>query len=145
MKDNQLNDDRACQATTAKGRPCLARAEKGRSFCFFHDPAEAGKRRAAQVRGGQGNCKISAPIYQFHTVPGNIGELLPFYTALANGMLRGELLPNFVRAGTNVGSAITRTIGDRDLEEQVRKLGIKIRESSRETGLFDPWARRKKT
>jgi hypothetical protein len=42
-----------CEAVTARGERCRARARPGRPLCVFHDPLLADARDAARRRGGQ--------------------------------------------------------------------------------------------
>jgi hypothetical protein len=135
----------ACEAVTGNGRPCLAKAQKERSYCFFHDPAEAEKRRAAQVRGGQGNHKTMVPMTSLlESVPVNKSDLIALYAAMINGIFRAELHPNSARAVGYIANGMAKAMDDRDLREQLRDLQEYRRESSKEAGLFDPWARRGK-
>ena len=140
MESDQL-DNRTCQATTAKGRSCLAKTEKERSFCFFHEPDEAERRRAAQVRGGRANRKTSAPQYLLESPLTNIGDLVPFLIAIINGTLQGKIPANVAKTVCNLGNALVRVLEGRDLEELVKKLQQSTREMSKDCGLFDPWAR----
>jgi hypothetical protein len=39
-----------CDAVTADGSPCRGTRRPGLRFCFFHDPATAREREAAQAR-----------------------------------------------------------------------------------------------
>lgn len=46
---------KACQFTHPDGRSCQATVQAGSDYCFFHDPAKAGDRKAAQAKGGSQN------------------------------------------------------------------------------------------
>jgi hypothetical protein len=124
----------------AKGRSCLAKTAKERSFCFFHEPDEAERRRAAQVRGGQANRKTSAPQFVLKTPLANIGDLVPFLVAIINGTLQGKIPANVAKTVCNLENALVRVLEGRDLEELVQKLRQSIREMNTDSGLFDPWA-----
>ena len=59
MKGGKMEKSKAvkpsCQATKPDGSRCQAAALPGSDFCFFHDPAKAVERRAAQSFGGSQN------------------------------------------------------------------------------------------
>ena len=42
----------SCKAKTKQGKPCKAQAQRGRSYCFTHDPAQAKARAKAHRKGG---------------------------------------------------------------------------------------------
>jgi hypothetical protein len=50
---------RSCETVTKDGQPCQAGVQVGSEFCFFHDPAKAADREAAQRAGGSlGKAKV---------------------------------------------------------------------------------------
>ena len=42
-----------CKAKTKTGKPCQAQPQRGKPYCFTHDPAQATARAHAHKKGGQ--------------------------------------------------------------------------------------------
>jgi len=47
--------NRQCPATKRNGDRCSGSVPEGKYHCWFHDPANSGKRKRAASRGGKGN------------------------------------------------------------------------------------------
>lgn len=57
---------RQCKATRKDGTPCQGWAVEGSEFCFWHDPASAGKRAAARKKGGLARRKPGPTLAEKH-------------------------------------------------------------------------------
>lgn len=53
---------KACSFIHPDGRNCQATVQAGSDFCFFHDPAKAADRKAAQSKGGSQNAIRVLPV-----------------------------------------------------------------------------------
>jgi hypothetical protein len=107
-------------------------------LCFFHDPAKAEERRAAQVRGGQGNRAPSLEIDAPEFAPETVGDLVPPLVATINRVLRREIPASVGTTVCNLANSLMKALGDRDLEQRLRDLEQAVRKSHKEEGLFDP-------
>lgn len=128
---------RTCRATKSDGTPCLAKAQEGKNWCYFHDLEKAEERRAAQARGGQGNrapsLPIDAPDFSLETK----SDLIPFLRATMNHVYRRELSPNAATAICNLANSLMKALDDRDLRQRLRDLEQLLAESNKKKGLFD--------
>lgn len=48
-----MDAERKCKAMSADGRPCRAPAQKGKAYCFQHDPEQAQAAEDARRKGGE--------------------------------------------------------------------------------------------
>ncbi len=87
--------NRQCPALKRDGNQCSGSVPEGKYHCWFHDPANSGKRRRAAARGGKGNkSKVSRDL---HVLLGSLtervlaGDIEP-YPASVGGQLVGVRL-----------------------------------------------------
>src|SRR5258707_7040573 len=108
-------DDRTCGATTAAGSPCSAKAQEGEDWCFFHDPAKVEERRAAQIRGGQGN-RASSPLIDVPDfAPETVGDVVPLLIATINQVRRRELTPSAGTTICNLANSLMKALYNHEL------------------------------
>jgi hypothetical protein len=104
-RDKYIDPMRRCQfinPTTADG--CESPPQKGKSFCFVHDPEQAGKRLEAQRAGGLNRRQPEPP----PRIPPNLplvklesrGHVLVVQEALINFVLQGQM---DIRVANNIG------------------------------------------
>ena len=135
------NDDinkRRCGARKKDGNPCSVKVKEGDKRCFFHDPAKADERRAAQARGGQGNRAPSLPIDAPDFALETVSDLRPILAATMKRVLRHELSPNAATAVCNLANSLMKTFDDRDLRQRLHDLEQLLAQSNKKKGLFDP-------
>ncbi len=136
-KSDQINH-RTCRAPKTDGSLCSVKVPEGDNLCFFHDPAKAEERRAAQVRGGQGNRAPSLPIDAPDFAPETVRDLVPLLVATVNRVLRGEITASVGTTVCNLANSLMKALGDRDLEQRLRDLEQLLLKSEKKKGLFDP-------
>lgn len=58
----------ACKGTNKRGEPCNAKVVRRSDYCYFHNAALSGKRRAAQSQGGRASrpSRLPLPPLNFH-------------------------------------------------------------------------------
>ncbi len=58
----------ACKGTNKRGGPCKAKVVRKSDYCYFHNAALSGKRRAAQSQGGRARrpSRLPLPPLNFH-------------------------------------------------------------------------------
>jgi hypothetical protein len=103
--DKYIDPMRRCHyinPITADG--CEAPPQKGKPFCFVHDPEQAGKRFEAQSRGGRNRREPEPP----PRIPPNLplvklesrGHILVVQEAMINFVLQGQM---DIRVANNIG------------------------------------------
>lgn len=119
MKDSI---DGQCQSHAANGRRCNARAIRGKTRCFFHDPALAEQRTAARRRGGEHNRvailpddTAELPLRNSHDAAELIGKTI-------NDLRRGKLDPKVATAVGYLTTVGLRAIQVGDLEQRLAAL-----------------------
>jgi hypothetical protein len=86
---------RQCPATKRNGDSCSGSVPEGKYHCWFHDPANADKRRRAAAKGGRGNrSKVSKDLHRLlESLTEQVvsGDLEPYPASVA-GQLVGVRL-----------------------------------------------------
>ena len=87
--------NRQCPALKRNGARCSGSVPEGKYHCWFHDPANADKRRRAASKGGKGNrSKVSKDLHRLLedlTERVVAGDLAPYPASVA-GQLVGVRL-----------------------------------------------------
>lgn len=111
-----------CTGKTSDGKRCRASAVSGSDFCFFHDPAKAAERRAAQSSGGsQNRMKTLAAdtpdmkVEDCRDVVRLIGETI-------NQVRKGELDPRVANAVGYLANVLVKAVQQGDMEERIAEL-----------------------
>ncbi len=83
--------NRQCPATKRNGDRCSGSVPEGKYHCWFHDPANSGKRRRAAARGGKGNkSKVSKDLHlllESLTEQVVAGDLEPYPASVAGQLI----------------------------------------------------------
>jgi hypothetical protein len=128
---------RTCRAAKSDGSPCSVRVREGSDFCFFHNPAKANERRAAQTLGGQGNRAPSLPIDAPEFTAQTVSDLVPLLVATINQVRRGELAPNAGTTICNLANSLMKALEVRDLR-RLHDMEQSFHGLETKDGLFDP-------
>jgi hypothetical protein len=88
-----MTSGRPCAATRADGSPCRAQALPGKSFCTFHDPATAARRRAGRRAGGRARLRkaVVLPPDTPDAPLATTADVAGFLALTVNQTRRGEL------------------------------------------------------
>jgi hypothetical protein len=116
------NRSRSCKAATEDGQPCQAGVQAGSEFCFFHDPAKAAEREAAQRAGGSlGKAKVLPPDTQ--DVPlASTADAVRFLGLTINQVRRGEIDPRVANAIGYLSATLLRALEQGDIERRLAEL-----------------------
>jgi hypothetical protein len=83
--------NRQCPALKRDGNQCSGSVPEGKYHCWFHDPANSGKRRRAASRGGKGNkSKVSKDLHKLlEDLTGQVvsGDLEPYPASVAGQLI----------------------------------------------------------
>lgn len=113
-----------CTAKTKSGSPCTAPAQRGRAFCFRHDPEKAEAQQLASEAGGVARSTKRPPPHDLRTLPElkDAASACAILSSTVHWVLQDKLDP---RAATAIATCI-RTFGelrrDEELEEKLREL-----------------------
>src|SRR5215471_19147771 len=102
-----------CRHQTKDGAQCNATPQKGKDFCFFHDPDRAEERAAARRQGGLTSIGKFAPV-----VPPDLprvslktpADVLQLYEDIVNYVLQGQMDLRTANSLRSLASGALRTL-----------------------------------
>ena len=122
-----------CKSKKPDGSGCQAVALPGSDFCFFHDPAKADERRAAQSRGGSQNKMKTLP----DTVPdmevADCEDVVRLMSETINLVRKGRIDPRVANAIGYLANVLIKAAEQGDLERRIAEVEAVLK--SRSTGL----------
>ncbi|MGI8403699.1 MAG: hypothetical protein ACR2OE_02820 [Thermomicrobiales bacterium] len=68
-------DPAQCRGTNAAGKPCSARAQPGRAWCQWHDPAREAERAQWRSQGGKARSTRNTAARELKRYPTDMGSL----------------------------------------------------------------------
>lgn len=116
---------------TQKGEPCVAPAQRGRKFCFRHDPAQEAARAEASSSGGRVRAAqmdkrpLRAEVDRLPALI-NAGAAKQVIEKTIRWVLIGELDPRAANAVATCIRAFADLHRDEDVERQLRELEAQI-------------------
>lgn len=112
----------ACQAVKLDGSRCQAAALQGSGFCFFHDPAKAAERQAAQSHGGSQNrmktLDADAPDVKVETCQ----DVVALVSETINQVRKGQLDPRVANAVGYLANVLIKAVEQGELEDRLTDL-----------------------
>lgn len=116
-----------CEKHKQNGQPCRARAMRGVTFCFSHNPAAKKTKREASQRGGRNRRipkRAARPKYIVRVESISDVQQLLFrtLTELRNGDLDAEL----ARTVGYLSGVATKVAEAADLEQRMREIEQKV-------------------
>lgn len=123
---------KACAGKKAGGKRCGAKPRAGRKWCWFHDPASAEARAAAQANGGAESRNRVGPakVLGKKAPPVDVSGEEPIRGLVRetiDQVRRGELAPN---AGQVIGQLLTvalKALKQDETEREVAELKERVR------------------
>jgi hypothetical protein len=107
-----------CLGTKRDNSPCTVSVEPPQTFCWWHDPANAGARKQAAARGGK-RAGRGRPIAE-------LASLREENADIRRRLLEGELLPNVAAVAVQSINTDIRAVGAamkaREQEEILERL-----------------------
>jgi hypothetical protein len=107
-----------CLGTKRDNSPCTVSVEPPQTFCWWHDPANAGARKQAAARGGK-RAGRGRPIAE-------LASLRDENADIRRRLLEGELLPNVAAVAVQSINTDIRAVGAamkaREQEEILERL-----------------------
>lgn len=131
-------NDRCCLGVKTDGTHCSAPPQREKNWCYFHDPGNPEERRAGQARGGEGNRATFLPIDAPDFAPETVSDVASLFAATINQVRRRQLTPNAGTTICNLANGLIRALGDRELQQRLRRVEQLLAEFKKKEGLFDP-------
>ena len=126
-----------CQHTKSDGQPCRARPLVGSDYCFFHDPAKAAEREAAQRAGGlRGKAAVLPADMPARRIE-NAADVIGLLAETINQVRTGALDP---RVGNCVGylsGIVLKAHEQGELAERLAALEAAVKVQGPQESLFD--------
>jgi len=129
--------DNRCEFRKRDGTRCRARKLRGSRWCWFHDPAKADRRSAAQRAGGQhGRSAVlpaDTPLRQVRSA----GDVIELVGETINQVRTGTLDP---KVGNCVGylAAVTlKAVQQGDVEQRLAALETAVRAAATQKQLLN--------
>ena len=112
----------SCQATKPDGSRCQAAALPGSGFCFFHDPARAAERRAAQSFGGSQNRMKTLAADAPDVKVADCRDVVQLIGATINQVRKGELDPRVANAVGYLANVLIKAVEQSETERRLDEL-----------------------
>ncbi len=116
--------DRTCQKTKADGSRCKVRVINGSSFCYFHDPAKAHERQAAQRAGGIARSRQAAvlPLETPDWQVRKISDVVEILGQTLNQVRRGQIDPRVANSVAYISGVLLKAMERGPMEERITTL-----------------------
>lgn len=123
---SELMTATSCKFRHPDGRPCQATPQAGSEYCFFHDPARATDRKAAQAKGGsQGKLTVLPPAdlrpWREAAIPSS-GELVGLLADTVDGCLTGRLDPKVANSVGYLAGVMLKALEYDALNERLQAI-----------------------
>jgi hypothetical protein len=126
-----------CKQTKEDGTPCQTNAMAGSDYCFFHDPAKAAEREAAQRAGGSvGKTAVLPP--DTPDVPlASVADVIALLGRTVNQVRRGQIDPKVANAIGYLTATLLRALEQSDIEKRVAELEALVKGHAAPESVFD--------
>jgi hypothetical protein len=107
-----------------RGTRCAAQARAGSELCFFHDPADTERRKAARRTGGLSRSRPAAvrPLDAPNLPLRSIQDVANLLADTIHHVLKGQLDPRVANAASHLGSVLIRALQQADVERRLADL-----------------------
>ena len=126
-----------CHHVKDDGNQCRATKLRGSKYCFFHDPAKAGERAAAQQAGGRNGRAAVLPPDAPHRRVKTAAEVIDLLSETINQVRTGQLDPKVGNCVGYLSSVILRAIEQGDMAERLAALESIVSRQAQPSSLFD--------
>jgi hypothetical protein len=111
-----------CQAVKPDGSRCRVAALQGSRFCFFHDPAKAADRRAAQSYGGSQNRMKTLDADAPDVKVQDCRDVVALVSDTINQVRKGQLDPRVANAVGYLANVLIKAVEQGELEGRLAGL-----------------------
>lgn len=111
--------------------PCRATPQKGRPFCFFHDPQHEDARRKARSEGGKEAARVIHEPHPLANAPDvaiqSEEDVLALVALTVSQLRRGELEPDVARTIGQLCAVALKAQSQSETDERLKKLEEQLR------------------
>ncbi len=119
---NATTDPAQCSGTNAAGKPCSARAQPGRAWCQWHDPAREAERAQWRSQGGKARSTRNTAARELKRYPTDMGSLRGTLFHVLKRVESGDLEPNVGNSIATIARAIVTVSQSVEVEERLAAL-----------------------
>lgn len=122
MKAKRKSIKPSCQAMKPDGSCCQAAALPGSGFCFFHDPARAEDRRAAQSFGGSQNRMKTLAADAPDVKVADCRDVVILISQTINQVRKGQVDPRVANAVGYLANILIKAVEQGELEGRLAEV-----------------------
>jgi len=122
IKERRKTMKATCRAVKPEGSRCRAAALPGSGFCFFHDPAKAEDRRAAQSFGGSQNRMKTLAADAPDAKIADCRDVVTLLAETINQVRKGQVDPRVANAVGYLANVLIKAVEQGELEDRVADL-----------------------
>lgn len=115
-------DPAQCRGTNAEGKPCSARAQPGRKWCQWHDPAREAERAQWRSQGGKARSTRNTAERELKRYATDMGSLRGTLFHVLKRVESGDLEPNVGNSIATIVRAIVAVSQSVEVEERLAAL-----------------------
>jgi len=130
-------DENRCQFIKQDGAQCRASKVHGSDLCFFHDPAKAAERMAAQSAGGRNGRAAVLPSDTPHFPIKTASDVIDLLGETINQVRTGMLDPRVGNCLGYLSGIVLKAVEQGDLEERLAALESIVTRQAPPRDLFD--------
>ena len=122
MKERRKSIKASCRAVKPDGSRCRAAALPGSGFCFFHDPAKAEDRRAAQSFGGSQNRMKTLAADTPDVTVADCRDVVALISETINQVRKGQVDPRVANTVGYLANVLIKAVEQGELEDRLADL-----------------------
>ena len=126
MKDTKTQ----CKAAKPDGSSCQAATIPGSDFCFFHDPAKAPERRAAQSLGGSQNKMKTLSDAVLDVQVRDCEDVVRLLSETINQVRKGRIDPRVANAVGYLANVLIKAAEQGELEKRITEVEAVLKNRS---------------
>lgn len=119
---NPATDPAQCRGTNTEGKPCSARAQPGREWCQWHDPAREAERAKWRSEGGKARSTRNTAARELKRYATDMGSLRGTLFHVLKRVEGGDLEPNVGNSIATIARAIVAVSQAVEVEERLAAL-----------------------
>jgi hypothetical protein len=130
--------DGTCEKIKCDGHCAAFLAIAGSQYCFFHDPATAKARKAAQRQGGEANGSAVLPADAVDVPLRSGKDVSAFLAETINQVRKGQVSPKIATTVGYLSSLLMKALETTDIEERLARIEQVLKMRGAEETLFNP-------
>jgi hypothetical protein len=127
--------NKTCNATKPDGSNCQAASLSDSGFCYFHDPAQAQKRKAAQAEGGRQQRMKTLDVTEPDVNVEDCGDAIALISETINQVRKGKIDPRVANSVGFLANILIKAVERNKLEARIEHLESLVKAQSSTSGL----------